>query len=679
MQRLKTPQAWLVFSLALILVGGVLAYLFNTSFGAVDVTRVEFETERGTLAGLLYVPRDASAADPRPAIVTTHGYLNAREMQAAPAIEMSRRGVVVLALDHYSHGNSFLNEVPPGNEFFSFWTHTIYDGVQYLYDQPYVLKDEAGNGAIAVSGHSMGGFSSTMAVAYDEQDYQAAIEAGETAVRKVVAGLSVGADFFWTQFLGITPEAADGLYADRTMGMIAAQFDEFFFDSEASGSGETVVRKDFINTAEGRTFLGNPGDAEVGEFVQTAAGGRRVIYQPFETHPWNHFSLASTSAMIDFYTTAFDDYSGSLVERGGQIWWLKEVTSVLGLVGFYLILIPMVVLLGRLPFLRHAFTEKLPQIQGPTDGKSRAIYWIALAAGSLIPALIYTSYLSRNADNLNIIRVIALIIFFASMGFALYYFLRDRQKEALPYILVGAGTFLLGGIAAGADSIVQTSPVFASPVTNNVVLWASSVASLILIITALVHAVTGGSGMTAKQYGFMVPGRSILASFVIAVIVAIVAFLIVQLVHWLFSVDFRLWLIAIRAFNVPHLLISIVYMPFLFSYFLLNGISLQANTNSSYMNGRKAYLVALAGNIGGLVLWLVLQYGVLLLTGRALIPAQALNGIVLIGLTVNLGIATFVTKKALEKTNNVYTGAFLNTIIIGIVTISTSTLYWSIG
>lgn len=672
MERLKTPQAWLILALALILVGGVLAYLFNTSFGSVNVTRVEFTTERGVMAGLLYVPRGASAQDPRPALVTTTGYLNAREMQAPPAIEMSRRGMVVLALDHYSHGNSFLNEIPPGNEFNSFWVYTIYDGVQYMYDQPFVLKDADGNGVIAVSGHSMGGFSSTMAVGFDEQEYQEALAAGEPAVRKVMAGLSVGADFFFPGFFGFNAATLDGLYADRTMGMIAAQFDEFFF-------GGNMIRKDFISTEDGQTFLGNPANAEVGEFVQTEDGGQRVIYQPFETHPWNHFSIASTRHMIDFYTTAFADYSDSLVERRGQTWWLKELLSTLGLFGFYALLIPLAMLVIKLPFLKNAVTPETPQIPGPTSGSGKLIYWIGLAAGALIPALIYSTYLSRIEANLNVIRTIALVLFFASMALALFYFLRTQLKQALPYVFVGAGSFIIAGIAVGADSIVQLSPVFASPVTNNVVLWASTVASLILVITGVLHALSGDSAPSGQQYGIQVAPRAILASFLVAAIVAGAAFLLVQFVHWLFSVDFRIWLVAIRAFNLPHLLISFVYMPFLFSYFLLNGISLKAGTTTGYISGRRGYWVALLGNIGGLILWLVLQYGLLFLRGEAMIPTQSLNSIVLIGLTVNLGIATIITKKAMEVTNNVYLGAFLNTIIIGVITISTSTLYWSIG
>ena len=40
---------------------------------------------------------------------------------------------------------------------FPFCIEIIYDAVQYIYEQPYVLKDADGNGIIGVTGHSMGG------------------------------------------------------------------------------------------------------------------------------------------------------------------------------------------------------------------------------------------------------------------------------------------------------------------------------------------------------------------------------------------------------------------------------------------------------------------------------------------------------------------------------------------
>ena len=102
----KTPRRMLVSALLLILASSFLAGLLHTSSYSVKIERIEFATERGTLSALLYIPKGAGANDPRPVIITTHGYLNTKEMQDAPAIEMSRRGYIVLALDMYDHGDS---------------------------------------------------------------------------------------------------------------------------------------------------------------------------------------------------------------------------------------------------------------------------------------------------------------------------------------------------------------------------------------------------------------------------------------------------------------------------------------------------------------------------------------------------------------------------------------------
>lgn len=143
--------------------------MFNTSFYKVKVSRISFDTDSGTLSGLLYMPKGVDASNPHPTIVTTHGYLNSAEMQDETAIEMSRRGYVVLALDMYDHGHSHGNADNTGG-FFNFWPTSLWDAAQYMYSQDYVAKDAQGNGQIAVSGHSMGGFSSEMAIYLDEQN-----------------------------------------------------------------------------------------------------------------------------------------------------------------------------------------------------------------------------------------------------------------------------------------------------------------------------------------------------------------------------------------------------------------------------------------------------------------------------------------------------------------------------
>src|SRR4051812_50212562 len=90
----------------LILVGGMLAHLTQTS-GGIRIDDVRFKGAKGnTMSALLYVPPNATAQTPAPGILAIHGFLNSRETQDGVAIEFARRGYVVLALDQTGHGYS---------------------------------------------------------------------------------------------------------------------------------------------------------------------------------------------------------------------------------------------------------------------------------------------------------------------------------------------------------------------------------------------------------------------------------------------------------------------------------------------------------------------------------------------------------------------------------------------
>src|ERR1700755_3064545 len=95
-----------ILGLVLILGGSYLASAIQTA-GGVVLKDVRFAGDGGlTQAGLLYVPGSATAAHPAPAVRASHGYINTREMQSPFAIELARRGFVVLAMDMVGHGYS---------------------------------------------------------------------------------------------------------------------------------------------------------------------------------------------------------------------------------------------------------------------------------------------------------------------------------------------------------------------------------------------------------------------------------------------------------------------------------------------------------------------------------------------------------------------------------------------
>ena len=146
----KRSKFWLCLALVLCLVGGLVAGLVQTSFGRVTITDVVIETDSGRFTGYLLVPKTATAQTPAPAIVTSHGYLNHREMQDLNYVELSRRGFVVFAMDAYGHGDSQV--AGAGASDISKATGGMVDAVEYVAGLNFVDPERIG-----VTGHSMGG------------------------------------------------------------------------------------------------------------------------------------------------------------------------------------------------------------------------------------------------------------------------------------------------------------------------------------------------------------------------------------------------------------------------------------------------------------------------------------------------------------------------------------------
>ncbi|MEI6385059.1 MAG: hypothetical protein WCQ50_00380 [Spirochaetota bacterium] len=670
------PRKWLAISLLLMILGTVLAYLFNTSFFSVTTTEISFKTDKGVLNGLLYMPKGADAAHPRPTIVTTHGYLNAKEMQDAPAIELSRRGYVVLALDSYEHGDSYLTKNDINNAWFGYWPASMSDAVQYMYGQPYVKKDEKGNGLIAVGGHSMGGFSSTMAAFMDEQQYQQNLKDGKPAVRKVFAILTAGSDFLYTSYLGVNEAVADKALADRTAGKIAAQYDEFFFNAAGAKPGDTMVKKDYVSTVDGKAFLGNPATPQANVFYPGPEGGKRIIYQPGQMHAWNHFSGLTTGYQIQFYAAAFGQYAPSTtLASTNQIWFWKETFEFLGLIGFFMLFIALLQILVKKPLFQGVQTEAL-EFDGPKTSAKKAIFWLLVALSAAIPAVFYATLMGKLPAGLSVLKYFSLIVTLLAGIAVIVELARKKADRVFGLLLIAASSFVTFGLTAGASALFNLSPWFNEPQTNALIYWAVVVTGLVGMILSIVHfTINGPARIQARHYGFAVGWQTVLKSLLVAVVIAAAGYIILFIVDALFQTDFRIWLFAVRAFNTNHLITALGYMPFFFLYFFINGIALQINTNSRNLQGAKGYLVAFFMNIGGLLIWQLIQYGMLYGTGTAAWPSVNLNSITLYGTLAILFTSTLLTKKFLDTTNNVYAGAFLNTIVVTLIAISTSTMY----
>ncbi|MDU8924873.1 alpha/beta hydrolase [Pasteurellaceae bacterium LIM206] len=119
----------------------------DRDFGRIDVNNISFITEEmQPMAAKLYRPISATAETPKPGLLALHGYQSDKEATSTfGALELAKRGFVVLAIDHFGHG--FSTKLPAADKNMS----GANNGYQYLKSLPFVDKDRLG-----VFGHSTG-------------------------------------------------------------------------------------------------------------------------------------------------------------------------------------------------------------------------------------------------------------------------------------------------------------------------------------------------------------------------------------------------------------------------------------------------------------------------------------------------------------------------------------------
>lgn len=122
MKNTKKHGIFLACFLVAALICMTVANYIQTGGGKIDVSlgKIEYTIKgngrenTGELVYKLYVPEGVSAANPAPGVLLLHGYQNDHETCAAYAIELARRGAVVMALDEYGHGWSTLGLINRG-------------------------------------------------------------------------------------------------------------------------------------------------------------------------------------------------------------------------------------------------------------------------------------------------------------------------------------------------------------------------------------------------------------------------------------------------------------------------------------------------------------------------------------------------------------------------------------
>ncbi len=371
--KTKRAKIFVCIAIVLMLISMIGASLIQTSGGRVKVDEVNWvDTDGIRKTALLLVPENATVETPAPAIVTSHGFLNNKEMQDLNYVELARRGYVVLAIDMASHGDSQIaagvaNMMP-----------SVWQGVLFLADIGYV--DTA---RIGVTGHSFGGFSSNFAVTMDNA-------AGTNLISAVLV------NSMDPTYDSDSDGVFDNVYGGRDVGVVAGEYDEFGF-TILDENGVKQPKPDYIHSAEAQSFLyygtdrGEQPEREANTVYTQEVDGQeamRVIYTSNIIHPWSHFSARSTTSTIEFFEQALG--APNPIPATNQIWQWKTVFNVVGIVGFVMFAINCAIALLATPLFQSVSSLGAEQtLSAPAFKGKKWWFWVSLVISAVVGSVIY--------------------------------------------------------------------------------------------------------------------------------------------------------------------------------------------------------------------------------------------------------------------------------------------------
>jgi pimeloyl-ACP methyl ester carboxylesterase len=568
----------MALALGLVFGGGWLAALVQSSAGRVDIHDLRFEGHSGaTMSALLYVPQSATVDRPAPGVLAIHGYINSRETQSAYAIELARRGYVVLALDQRGHGYS----APPA---FADGFGGV-DGLRHLRSLEVV-----DNNQIVLSGHSMGGWAALIAAAELPDAYRSII----------VSGSSTGT-------FG-APEGSASF--PRNFALVFGRYDEF-----ASTMWSVPAAPGIVDTEKLQRLFGTREAVVVDRlYGEIEAGTARKLHMPAQTHPANHITAAGVAPVINWIqatTTAPHP-----LPADDQVWQWKELGTLSALLGAMLLLFVVGDLLLSMPPFRS-----LRARPAPAAGIEGAGWWVAAGLFMAIPALT-----------------------------------------------------LLPLQSAGAAWLPVTA-LWSQNLTNGIMLWAlgNALISLLLLLAWLRLTARGrraGAASLGLARSAAAPTAARVSAFMHTMPVLLglgtvaSAGALVALSGWLFTTDFRWWVVAAKPLDGLRSLIFLGYLLPFTLFFVMAGTVLHgqlrgsgpARAGSAEMI-RNALLASL-----GIGLLLLVQYGTLYARGTLAFAGAStpLLTILAIQFALLLPVTGMLSTYFFNRTGQVYVGAVVN-------------------
>jgi len=396
----------------------------------------------------------------------------------------------------------------------------------------------------------------------------------------------------------------------RNMGVVLGEWDEY---SQAMWG--TPVAKDAVKGALLKKAFNTSEDVVVGKLYGSIADGTaRKFYQPRTTHPGVHISTAGIGDAIDWFQATLQ--GGKPLPPSDQIWFWKEIGNLIALIGMILLFFPVGSLL-----LRGNFFKKLEEAPAKPKSAKGIAWWISAIIIVVVPPLTYFTF----------------------------------KEYATKFK-------------------IAPNQIFPQAITAQLLVWLLLVGVIAVALFLIWHfAFNRKAKASASDYGLTwgkkLDWEKIGKSFLLAFLVAFVGYLTLVFSAWLFTVDFRFWLFAVKPMSPIQFRMFLSYLIPFIVYFIILGLVLNGQLRPVGRKGTELSLGSeMAINVGLLVLGfiglLAFQYIPLLMGGTLTLRSEILFSIILFQLVPIMTIVALAYTYFYRKTGHIYVGAFLCAMLV---------------
>lgn len=403
----------------------------------------------------------------------------------------------------------------------------------------------------------------------------------------------------------------------RNIAVIFSEYDEF-----SSLMWGVDIPTDIIKTDKLKTLFNTVDNVVANKLYGNIKDGTaRIFHQPAVTHPGDHFSHAAIGHTIEWFDQTLD--GARPIPADDQIWLWKEIGTLLALIGMIILIAPTLSRVAESSAFR--LLKKSTPKQYSLIGRD---WWVGAVIFTSLPAI------------------------------TLFPFKGISEKLQWP-----------------------ASVFFAQNITTQVMVWALLTGlisiSLFLIWHFLLNRKTGAS---FENYGLTWNGKiqitSIAHSFLLALVIVAVLYASLLLTDYVFDVDFRVWVFGIKLLSPLQMVIALPYLIPFSLFFIIVATILHGQLRKDNWSFKKELGVNwLLLNIGYLAL-LIAQYTPLLMGGTLMIK-ESLWSIIALQFIPLMTIAAVVFTVAYRITGRVYTGAFINGMIITWVIVASQATHYT--